>query len=88
MKAAQAPVKPKFYPKGTLVRVRWVDSAVLSGWRAPGTVFEPGIIESIGHTVAHDAQQIVLTTSVSQDSGAVLCPLTIPMGCVEEVGEL
>lgn len=71
-----------------LVVVRWVDSAFLGGWRSGSrTPYKVGEVSSVGFVVEDVPEQLTLTTSVS-DEGAVLSPLTIPRGCIEEVAEL
>lgn len=89
MAGRQAAAKPpKLYPAGSLVRVRWQDSAVLNGWRSTASAFSTGVIETVGYVVEDNLQQITVTGSVAGEMESVAWPMTIPRGCVEEVTEI
>lgn len=81
-------MKPKMFPKGLALRVFWVDSTQIAGWRYADNL--PVHIEKIvtlGWVVNCSDEGISLTTTIAS-SGSVLSSVMIPWVSVVHVQEL
>lgn len=68
--------------------IQWLDSQGGGGWQSPADIRRCLTIESIGYLVGEDEHSVTLTTSVAQDSAAVIDPITIPKCAIVERQEV
>jgi len=79
----------KEIPLKTPVKVTWVDSKFQSGWHYASLQAkraDVGHVTTIGYLAHVDAEKVVVSSSLDDD--AVLCPLAIPVGCIQSVEAL
>ena len=71
-------------PFGTAVRVEWVDSQNLIGWKYEGTEYPIAKVVTVGFIVTSDKDSIVVSTSIANGS-VVVSPTIIPWGAVQDL---
>jgi hypothetical protein len=73
---------------GTLVRVRWIDSATAAGWVHKTEAFEPVTVDSVGTLVRQTKLSITLASTIGNEGQSYLEALSIPRGCILKMERL
>jgi hypothetical protein len=70
--------------KDSLVHLRWLDSTNISGgWIYDALTANAKEIETIGFVVDAD-NKAVMVSSTRSNTGGIVNPITIPLGCIQE----
>jgi len=80
-------MEAKILPFATPVRVAWLDSKSLGGWRAEPDGLTPGRVESLGFVALASELGLAITSSIGEEK-LVYDPYVIPWGCIEDCEEL
>ena len=81
--------KHKKWKRGSIVRIKWVDSAATYGWQRANTKpSKPSRCETFGFVIADKKSHVTVAMNSAGDFGDYGEQMSIPRACITEITAL